>query len=94
MLTKFGLKEAERAGEFAKTDDQRRTVLAVVNMFGIPIKIKESGKRKKEKLNSFVRRKDVLVGTLKTKILSVQTRQGIAERECYKVEGITRDWCI
>lgn len=49
---KFGMAMAKRAGEFAKTEEQKRTVLAVVRMLDIPILVKEQCDTLCEKLTS------------------------------------------
>lgn len=63
-IRNFGLKEAKRAGEFAKSKEQRSTVLAVVRLFNIPIIVKQQAakvvakaelafKKKRAKLKNF-----------------------------------------
>lgn len=41
MGRKFGIKEAEAAGKFAKSQEQKETVVAMLGLLGIPIILKK-----------------------------------------------------
>ncbi len=54
MTKTFGVKEARAADIFAKTKEQRLTVLAVVKMLGITINLKTQVKKQAEKLSTAI----------------------------------------
>ncbi len=66
-LRKFGIEEAKKAGLFAKSKEQRSTVLAVANMFSIPIVIKAQVAAKVSKLELAFKKKQVVIKNLKKK---------------------------
>ena len=51
---KFGIEEARKAEVFAKTKEQKETVLAVVSMMSIPIVLKKQVEKRTKKLNAVV----------------------------------------
>ena len=66
-IRKFGIKEAKRADIFAKSANQRETVLAVVRMLNIPIVIKEQVKVQVAKLELAFKKKQKKVQRLNAK---------------------------
>ena len=82
---KFGIEEAKRAGEFADTEEQRRTVLAVARLFNIPIVIKEQIKARVKKLGNAISKKN-----LKINKLEAANSKDLAESGVLKL--IREDW--
>ncbi len=70
----FGVKEAQAAEEFAVTSEQKRTVLAVVKMLGMPINLAiEVGKK--------VAKLDTILGRRASKVAKVHGRiDGLEEK--------------
>jgi hypothetical protein len=67
-MLSFGLKEARRAEEFAKTNEQKETVLAVVRMMNIPITVQKQASKKAKKLEASIGYDNQLVDKLKGKV--------------------------
>ncbi len=67
-LKKFGIKEAKRASLFAKNKEQRSTVLAVANMFNIPIVIKAQVAEGVKKLELAFKAKQVKLRKIRAKV--------------------------
>ena len=73
-LRKFGIKEAKRADTFAKTNDQRTTVLAVVRMLNIPIVIKEQVKAQVAKFDTAFKKKKAKIVKLERKLIVIDKK--------------------
>ena len=65
---KFGIKEAKKAAVFAKTKEQKDTVLAVVSMMNIPIVVSKQANNQAKKLNSVIDYENTIVAKLKAKV--------------------------
>ncbi len=93
-IRNFGLKEAKRASEFAKTDEQRRTVLAVTRMFNIPIVIKQQAVKVVSRMELAFKKKHVKIRKLDIKSKAIE---GAARTDILKkVEAleVRKDWDI
>ncbi len=88
----FGLAEAKRAGEFAKTDDQRKTVLAVVRMFGIPIAVEGQAMRKITNMDEAIKKSGVKISRLKEKMSKVRIQGSENITSQSEAVELSRDW--
>jgi hypothetical protein len=67
-MVRFGLKEAKRAEAFAKTREQKETVLAVVSMLNVPNVLKRQVNKKASKLNDRISFGNKVLPKLKEKV--------------------------
>lgn len=67
-MVRFGLKEAKRAEAFAKTREQKETVLAVVSMLNVPNVLKSQVNSKTQKLNNRINFANRVIAKLKEKV--------------------------
>lgn len=91
MFTSFGVKEAERAGEFAKTKEQKETVLAVVRMMDIPILIIDQVKKQVNRLTKSIDKKHNKTIVLRDKIRDIEhvrTREVNERHDLNETEGV------
>jgi uncharacterized membrane protein YkoI len=73
-MLSFGIKEAQRAEEFAKTNEQKETVLAVVRMMNIPITVQRQVGKKFKKLEAKICNSIVAVTKLKSKAAKAEAK--------------------
>ena len=90
----FGLKEAQRAGEFAKTKEQRLTVLAVVKMLGMPITVQDEAKQKVTALESVIKRKSLKILKFENKVIEVKSKRLHAELNKIDAIGTSKEWFV
>lgn len=76
-MLSFGIKEAKRAEEFAKTKEQKETVMAVVSMMNIPITVQKQASKKAKKL-------EAKIGTSNQTITKLQKKKEKAEAKVIK----------
>lgn len=72
-MISFGVKEAARAEEFAKTKEQKETVLAVVRMMNIPITVQKQANKKSKKLEAKIGVQNQVVNKLEGKVSKART---------------------
>jgi divalent metal cation (Fe/Co/Zn/Cd) transporter len=99
MGRKFGIKEAEAAGKFAKNQEQRETVVAMLGLLGIPIVLKEQVAKITKKLTKKIAKTADNVCNLHEKsdrLLSkvdvLETKIMLDETEREKTEETSQDW--
>jgi hypothetical protein len=92
MGRKFGIKEANAASIFAKSKEQKETVVAMLGMLGIPILIKEQIGKAIGKLTKRILKNADKVSTLhdKADVLESHMDDDEAEAEAYKLTA--QDW--
>ncbi len=74
MIKVFGVKEAEAAGEFAETKDQKKTVLAVVKMLGLPIKLVAQATNQTHKLSKLITKKRTKITNAVCKVVDLEKK--------------------
>lgn len=72
-MRKFGIEEALKASEFAKTKEQKLTVLAVVKMMGLPVVLGKEVKKKTVKLATNIAKAVIKINGLQKKISTLDT---------------------
>ncbi len=90
----FGLKEARLAGEFAKTKEQRLTVLAVVKMLGMRIFVQDDAKLKVMLLDSAIKRKSLKIGKIGKKLNDVKAKRLSDELDKREALDISKEWFV
>ncbi len=88
----FGLEEAKRASEFAKTDEQRNTVLAVTRMFNIPIVVKQQAQKAINKFEVAFKKKRVKIRNLDVKVSKLESRAKADVLRKYEAVEIRDNW--
>jgi hypothetical protein len=91
---KFGIKEAQAAAVFAKTREQKETVLAVVSMLNIPIVVDKQVNKQAKKLNTQIDIDRKLVAKLKdsVKIAEKLVCKNIEDKEV--IAATLVDWAV
>ncbi len=93
-MLSFGIKEARRAEEFAKTQEQKETVLAVVRMMNIPIVVNKQASKQAKKLESKIAYTNGMIERFQSK---VNQAQAILNNEVAEKTGISEtsvNWSI
>ncbi len=93
-MLSFRIKEARRAEEFAKTQEQKETVLAVVRMMNIPITVNKQASKQAKKLESKIAFTNGLITRLQSK---VEKAQAILDNEVQEKIGVSEtsvNWSI
>ncbi len=75
MIKKFGVKEAKEASKFARTSEQKLTVLATMAMLGIRNEIKVQLKKVQKKSGGKVTKGLIKVGKVRSKLHKAITKQ-------------------
>lgn len=88
----FGLTEAKRANEFAKTDDQRKTVLAVARMFDIPIVIEREAVKRVANMDSAIKNNDTKIDRLQEKVSNLRAVRGENIATKSEATELSREW--
>ncbi len=91
---KFGIKEAQKAGVFAKTKEQKETVLAVVSMMGIPNTLKKQADNRAKKLNSVVAFENQIVSRLMKKVQKAESLINKHQHEGIELDRTVGDWTL
>jgi hypothetical protein len=94
MAKNFGIKEAQAAGEFAKTREQKLTVLAVVRMLGMPILLTGEISKKITKLKRKTVKKYTKSNALSKKLASLETDIDIANVEINGLIDTETEWDV
>ncbi len=94
MAKVFGLKEARAASEFAKTKEQRLTVLAVVKMLGLPILVHGEAKARVSKLDVSFKNTTTKAGKLKKKIKKLEANAAFDVLQKYDALEVSKDWSV
>ncbi len=92
MAKVFGIKEAKAAGEFAKTKEQRLTVLAVVKMLGLPVILQGEVKSKVAKLEDTFKKVTGKAGKLKRKMKTLEGKAKTTVLQKYDIIETGKDW--
>ena len=93
-MISFGIKEAERAEEFAKTKEQKDTVLAVVRMMNIPITLQKQASKKAKKLESKIATGNQKFNVLKNKMTKTMDEVTKKVEEKKSVAEISVNWSL
>ncbi len=95
MMSKvFGLLEAKRADEFAKTEDHRRVVLAVARMFGIPIVIDAQTTTKVARAEVSIGKGLLKIDKLNGKIEKLRTAKDVNMSSKLDALAVSKQWYI
>lgn len=94
MIKYFGVTEAIKAGEFAKTREQKLTVLAVVKMMSIPVRLKDEVVTRTTRLVNDITRKVTKIDNLSSKIHSLRTIVIADNVEKDNLRDVQNDWDI
>lgn len=91
-MLSFGIKEAERAEEFAKTKEQKETVLAVVRMMNIPITVQKQANKKAKKLEAKIGSNNQAVAKLKCKAEKAEAKVTKQVKEKFAIAETSVNW--
>ncbi len=91
---KFGIKEAQKAEVFAKTREQKETVLAVVSMMSIPIVLKKQVVKRAKKLNAVVVFENQIASRLRKKLVKAESLINKHEREEKEITTTVANWTL
>lgn len=94
MTKTFGVKEATAAGEFAKTKEQKLTVLAVVKMLGMTVNLTTQVRKQTGKLTATTKAIATKIGKLNSKTIALQTTLGKKTTEKLDLYAIDEDWSV
>lgn len=93
-MISFGIKEARRAEEFAKTKEQKETVLAVVSMMNIPIVLNKQVNKKVKKLNAKIDNTNSELKKLTEKVATAHCKIGERTLEKESITATSVDWSL
>jgi hypothetical protein len=93
-MLSFGIKEAERAEEFAKTKEQKETVLAVVRMMNIPITVQKQASKKAKKLEAKIGVQNQVVNKLEGKVSVARTLTSKHVSEKQAIATVSVNWAL
>lgn len=94
MTKTFGVKEARAAGEFAKTKEQKLTVLAVVKMLGMTVNLTTQVRKQTGKLTATTKAIAAKIGKLQSKTNTLQFTLGRKTTEKLDLYAIDEDWSV
>lgn len=92
MPKTFGIKEAIAAGEFATTKEQRRTVIAVVKMLGLPINLVAQVTKRTLKLKKVTANADKKIVALEKKVEVLEIDRNIDNDEIQGLQQTVAEW--
>lgn len=92
MLRKFGVEEAASAGVFAKSKEQKETVLAMLVLMDIPVVIKQQVEKLRKKLGKKIFKKLDKIDALQEKKYTTQADLKELEVERDGIELTEQDW--
>lgn len=93
-MISFGIKEAKRAEEFAKTREQKDTVLAVVRMMNIPITLQKQASKKAKKLEGKIVSGNQKFNSLKNKMTKAMDEVTKKVEEKKAVAEVSVSWAL
>jgi mannose/fructose-specific phosphotransferase system component IIA len=91
---KFGIREAQAAGLFARTREQKETVLAVVSMLNIPIVLQKQVNKKAKKLNTKITAEINNVTKAKKKADKAQKQVNKYSTDKDVIAATSVDWAV
>ncbi len=91
---KFGIIEAQKAGVFAKTKEQKETVLAVVSMMNIPIVLQKQVDKRTKKLTATVAFENQIVSRLMAKVVKAEKLINKHVSEKQEITTTVADWTL
>jgi uncharacterized protein YfeS len=94
MLTKFGLKEAAKAGRFAQSKEQKETVFAMLLLMGVPVVIKTQAAKFRKKIIGKISKKLDKIDTLNFKKHEAKTKLHKLEDERDSKDIIEIAWDV
>ena len=94
MLKKFGIKEAAKAGVFAKSVEQKETVFAMLGLMGVPVVVKEQIDKLRKEFSRKICKKADRLDTLDQKKQDVQAVLTALEVERDGIEITVDEWDI
>lgn len=94
VLKKFGIKEAAKAGVFAKSVEQKETVFAMLGLMGVPVVIKDQVDKLRKKFSNKIYKKYDKLDTLNEKKHEVQATLKVLEIERDGIEITAEEWDI
>ncbi len=94
MIMSFGVEQARQASKFAKTVEQKRTVLATMAMLGIKNKIAITVKKGRDKLLGKVARTDQKLDKLDKKYQKTTTVQTNQLNKLTDIRDISVEWTL
>jgi hypothetical protein len=94
MLTKFGITEAKKAGQFAKTKEQKETVFAMLGLMGVPVVLGKQIDKLRAKLFNKIEKKVAKVESLEIKTHNAQVDVRMLESERDNAYNLSGDWDI
>jgi len=101
MGRKFGIKEAEAAGKFARTQEQKETVVAMLGLLGIPIILKKQVTKITKKITTRIAKTADNVCNLHEKADRLHAKVDVLETKIYsdetkreEAETTAQDWAF
>jgi mannose/fructose-specific phosphotransferase system component IIA len=91
---KFGIREAQAAGLFARSREQKETVLAVVSMLNIPIVVNKQVNKKARKLKAKIDTEINNVTKLNKKIDKSQKQVDKHSKDKDVMAATLVDWAV
>jgi hypothetical protein len=94
MAKEFGVKEALAAGEFATTTEQKRTVLAVVKMLGLPITFKDQVAKQVGRLTRSTKKLSNKINNLEKQAKALEVTYDTEADEILGLEQTKDEWSV
>ena len=88
----FGVEEARLSEEFAKTKEQKDTVLAVMRVMRIPIKLKDEITNRTTKLFKTIDQKRKKINVLEKKAQTLENIREAELRETEELKNVLNSW--
>ncbi len=94
MVSTFGIKEAKAASIFAKTKEQRLTVLAVVKMLGLPNILSGEVSKKVAKFDTSSKTITNKAGRIKKKMKALEAKVAFNVLQKYDILEVDKEWSV
>ncbi len=94
MITKFGIKEAVAAGKFAKTKEQKLTVLATMAMLGIKNGIGKAIDKQRNKATTKLMASLTKAQKLRKKLTQQVTKDTVQTDNLSDLNDVQNNWVL
>ena len=91
---KFGLKRASKAGAYTKTEEGRRAVMGVLEIFGIKNTVLKEANTKCSKLNINTDKRERKVLDLKDKVQLHEIEIDSNNLEAESINDLVKEWVL
>ncbi len=91
---KFGLKRASKAGAYTKTDEGRRAVLGILEIFGIKNTVLAEANTKCRKLITNTEKREIKVDKLRNQVQTNEIQIDSNNLETESINELVKEWVL